>query len=1161
MKHFYTFLITLLVSGFGFGQTNPGDIAFTAFNADGTDEFAFVTLVDISANTTIWFTDNEWGGNSFNDLNEGEIQWSHSSIVPAGTVILIENTNNSSPTVNIGTVSGGSVNLNASDEELFALLSQPSSSTMATPGFLAGIASDLGSSTLTGTNLTLGTNFIDFNDDNDGYEYTGPISGESSFANYLPLIMDTGVNWFNAGSSGNNILPISTTVFTIASGCTSPTTQASIYNTTSIGNTTATLNWTSGDGNGVLVVMREGSAVNTDPTDGTTYISNTIFTSGDQIGTGNYVVQSGSVASSVSITGLNPSTIYHVAIYEYNTTGTCYELTELTGDFTTDCSTPSDVSAFTATSGDTSVDLSWTNGSCFDEILVVAKAGSTLTNSPTGDGTAYTADASFSFGTDIGSNEYVVFKGSGTSITVTGLTNGTTYHFEVFARKATTWSSGVTNSSTPNAVEEPLAGDLIITEVSGDNSDGSNNDNGYMEIYNRSNKIINLDNIEARYFNSNPGNSTQQVTLSGTLSPDSYIIVTQNASNYTTEFTDTADAIGSNFFFNGSDDGCDVFHTSNGIIDQFNHNGSGQSPWTWNDNFSYKRNSSDGGEIEENWTADGTNNNPRTKPNLYFWTGNSDSSWTTTGNWDESSAPSSTTDVVITDQTNQPSISTLVDVSHATIETSSALIIEKTGSLEIAGNLNNNGSLTLGSDSNEYSSLIVQGTAIGGTVQYNRYVNNNASVNGNDLISAPLSGQAFDTFITNNPNILTNTSGPEVLFGGFDNNNSSTNPFELWDETDATPLIAGKGYRSGISVGASSNLVTFEGAVNTGLVEIAISQGTESKLNLIGNPFPSYLDAQLFLTQNASLLDPSASVIYGYNDSTDGTSAGDYTIISALLNNTLDIAPGQAFFVASDAAPAGDVEFTTNGPDMRLAAGGDDFIAGRNTSAITNLKLNLSTATDNFITDIFFTESSSLGLDPGYDASLLGGTAPTFALYSHLVQDNADVPMAVQALGETDYSDVTIPLGVNANQGEQLTFNITANTLPNTVEVYLDDTIESTTTLLNSSDYILTPNANLIGTGRFFLRFMKDALSTPENNFDSLNIFTNKADKTIVIAGQLLEATKANIYDLQGRIVGVTSLDTSKRSQSIDVSNLSTGVYIVQLSNAMQTKSQKVIIR
>jgi len=124
----------------GFAQTNPGDIAFTAFNADGSDEFAFVTLVDIPANTSIWFTDNEWDGDSFADLNEGEIYWFHISVVPARTVILIENTNDSSPTVNIGTVSGGGANLGSSNEELFALLSEPSASTMATPGFLAGIA-------------------------------------------------------------------------------------------------------------------------------------------------------------------------------------------------------------------------------------------------------------------------------------------------------------------------------------------------------------------------------------------------------------------------------------------------------------------------------------------------------------------------------------------------------------------------------------------------------------------------------------------------------------------------------------------------------------------------------------------------------------------------------------------------------------------------------------------------------------------------------------------------------------------------------------------------------------------------------------------------------------------------------------------------------------
>ncbi|MEZ6146915.1 MAG: hypothetical protein R3B91_16155 [Planctomycetaceae bacterium] len=33
----------------------PGDIAFVGFNADGDDDFAFVTLVEIAANSTVYF--------------------------------------------------------------------------------------------------------------------------------------------------------------------------------------------------------------------------------------------------------------------------------------------------------------------------------------------------------------------------------------------------------------------------------------------------------------------------------------------------------------------------------------------------------------------------------------------------------------------------------------------------------------------------------------------------------------------------------------------------------------------------------------------------------------------------------------------------------------------------------------------------------------------------------------------------------------------------------------------------------------------------------------------------------------------------------------------------------------------------------------------------
>ena len=86
--------------------------------------------------------------------------------------------------------------------------------------------------------------------------------------------------------------------------CTSPTTQASTFTSSSITQTTATAGWTRGNGTGgVLVLARAGSAVNADPTSGSNYTANATFGSGDQIGTGNYVVYKGT-GTSVNLTAL-----------------------------------------------------------------------------------------------------------------------------------------------------------------------------------------------------------------------------------------------------------------------------------------------------------------------------------------------------------------------------------------------------------------------------------------------------------------------------------------------------------------------------------------------------------------------------------------------------------------------------------------------------------------------------------------------------------------------------------------------------------------------------------------------------------------------------------------------------------------------------------------
>lgn len=112
------------------------------------------------------------------------------------------------------------------------------------------------------------------------------------------------------------------------------------------------------------------------------------------------------------------------------------------------CSGPNEVTGAAGTPALGSANISWTNpGGCSDERMVVA-APAANSGTPSGDGTAYTADAAYPNGTALG-NGYVVYKGTGANVTVTGLTNGTPYYFKIFSRLGTTWSAGVEVTVTP----------------------------------------------------------------------------------------------------------------------------------------------------------------------------------------------------------------------------------------------------------------------------------------------------------------------------------------------------------------------------------------------------------------------------------------------------------------------------------------------------------------------------------------------------------------------------------------------------------------------------------------------------------------------------------------------------------------------------------------
>ncbi|HKQ57603.1 MAG TPA: putative Ig domain-containing protein, partial [Candidatus Eisenbacteria bacterium] len=120
-----------------------------------------------------------------------------------------------------------------------------------------------------------------------------------------------------SGTSGNSNTITVTTAGALAS---EPTVAASSVSFSAVGSTGMTVSWTNGDGASRIVVARSGSAVTGTPSDGSTYAANAAFGSGATIAAGEFVVFNGS-GSSVAVTGLTPSTTYHVAVFELNGSG------------------------------------------------------------------------------------------------------------------------------------------------------------------------------------------------------------------------------------------------------------------------------------------------------------------------------------------------------------------------------------------------------------------------------------------------------------------------------------------------------------------------------------------------------------------------------------------------------------------------------------------------------------------------------------------------------------------------------------------------------------------------------------------------------------------------------------------------------------------------
>ncbi|MEZ4920238.1 MAG: hypothetical protein R2792_14130 [Saprospiraceae bacterium] len=115
-------------------------------------------------------------------------------------------------------------------------------------------------------------------------------------------------------------------------------------------------------------------------------------------------------------------------------------------------------SVSTVSSGSNSVDVAFGRGTG-TSVIALMKADAAVDADPV-DGVSYTANSTFGSGSEIGTGNYVVFIGDANTFSVSGLTNGTTYHLAVYE-----FSASCLLYKTPGAVTSFLPIELRYFSV------------------------------------------------------------------------------------------------------------------------------------------------------------------------------------------------------------------------------------------------------------------------------------------------------------------------------------------------------------------------------------------------------------------------------------------------------------------------------------------------------------------------------------------------------------------------------------------------------------------------------------------------------------------------------------------------------------------------
>ena len=488
------------------------------------------------------------------------------------------------------------------------------------------------------------------------------------------------------------------------------------------------------------------------------------------------------------------------------------------------------------------------------------------------------------------------------------------------------------------------------------------------------------------------------------------------------------------------------------------------------------------------------------------WTGATSTAWTDASNWSDG-APDDSKDVTIGTGTFQPIIASNASVKSLTLNASTRLTVTSGFNLTVTDLIDNSGLLTIENNAN----LIQVGTTNANT--------GNIVVKRNSNGLSRLDYTSWSSPVSNTSQFLTNFS-PLTSTNRFYNYNETTNQYNEISSPSTTFFDAGSAYliRMPNTSVVAPETTTFEGVFvgvpNNGTINKVITYNNSSSFgyNMVGNPYPSAINAEEFINTNQANIESSLYFWRKINNAS-GSAYSVYNLMGATVatpsseepNGTIQVAQG--FFVKAKSNSS--VEFNNH---MRRNNNGNQFFKTKQIASKHRVWLNLTSSSGAFSQALIgYTADATTGIDL-YDAKYINDSP--ISLTSSINGEE----YTIQGRPAFDVSDV-VALNIKTSIADKYTISLDHfDGLFNAgQDIYLKDNTTGAETNLKTGDYTFSATAGVYN-GRFSLKYQK-TLKVDASAFNENSVWVYKNNGTLYFNSKNVSISNIEIFDVQGRLL------------------------------------------